>query len=106
MLELLSAQMNQVPIVLFKVLHHSNVGFPGKLERMQFPGRAHIKTIKYIKHSRDYFDACMRCVHDQFAPHIAARPEPQPIVQNSAVMTAFEQLRQRRNAAYPGLRPW
>ena len=108
MLELLSAVMNKVPIVLFKVEGHGmrEVGFPDKLETMGFPGAEHIKGINVIPHSRNYFDACMAAVHERVAGHIASRPTPRSIVTPSEVHAEFELLRQRRNQAFPGLPDW
>ena len=108
MLELLSAVMNKVPIVLFKVEGHSmgEVGFPAKLEMMEFPGAEHIKGINVIKHNRDYFDSCMERVSECVRGHIATRSTPRSIKTSDEVYAEFEQLRQRRNLACSGLPRW
>ena len=108
MLELLSAVMNEVPIVLLKVEGHSmrDVGFPGKLEEMGFPGADQIKAIKVVNHSRDYFEACVDVVSERFARHITDRPSPHPRVPSREVHEAFEKLRRRRNSKFRSLEKW
>jgi hypothetical protein len=113
MLELLSAVVFRVPIIFLRMEGHSmsDIGFPAKFEQMQFPEAAMLKSIMAIQHSRTYNGACMkesivpRLKDHRQAWEAAKRASPTPATIR-AVYLQFEELRLRRNEAFPGLREW
>ena len=112
MLELLAAVLQNPadpPIVFVKVGGYSmtDVGFPSKLEAMGFPHAAQLRSIKYEKLNRDYWDASIGGrIADRIDTVRQSRPAPVPAVSQADVDREFELLRQRRNKAFPTLQQW
>ena len=74
---------------------------------MMFPHAAQLRSIKYEKLNRGYWD---ESVGVRIAGRIdtvrQSRPAPVPAVSQADVDREFAALRQRRNEAFPTLRPW
>lgn len=108
MLELLSATLNKVPMIFFKMEGQNfNIGeFHKLLDIIQFPNSAELKKVNIIPHSRYYKDACLGEIARAFITKSPERDDPKPLHNGNDVYGAFEELRLRRNKAYPNEKQW